>query len=316
VDSDSRLSTVTRVAGVVIHRRGRYAGPLMRSFCAATLALSLAWLCVAGVAGQTPIDAPGVALRSHMALVALDRYLETWNSRNGLLWASSLHFPHVRPGAQPFRLTRTAEEYAAGVDFAETQSTGWDHSEWVSREVVHVGLHKVHAAGTWQRYHADGRALAGSAITYIITEQAGRWGVQARFAAGASGLADAAATANGNAALAAVSAFTQAWNAHNATALAGAVHYPHVRVADGLVEMWDTAEAFLAGPEPGRQRTWYETRIDRAKVVQAASNGVNIAVSISRLGRDRRVLTTDEGIMLVTLRNGAWKVQARSTMGS
>jgi hypothetical protein len=28
------------------------------------------------------------------------------------------------------------------------------------------------------------------------------------------------------------------------------------------------------------------------------------------------VLTTDEGIMLVTLRNGAWKVQARSTMGS
>ena len=59
-----------------------------------------------------------------------------------------------------------------------------------------------------------------------------------------------------------------------------------------------------------------QLRVDRAKVVQAASNGVNIAVRISRLGRDRRVLTTDEGIILVTLRNGAWKVQARSTMGS
>ncbi len=287
----------------------------MRSFCA-TLALSLAFLCVAGVSGQTPIDAPGVALRSRLALVALDRYLETWNSRNGLLWASSLHFPHVRPGAQPFRLTRTPEEYAAGVDFAETLATGWDHSEWVSREIVHVGLRKVHAAGTWQRYNKNGQALAGSAITYIVTEHEGRWGIQSRFAAGASGLAEAAAMQNGNAALAAVHAFNQAWNSHDAAALAGSLHYPQVRVADGLVEIWDTADAYLAGPEPGRQRTWYETRIESAKVVQAASNGVNVAVSISRLGRDRRVLTTDEGVLLVTLRGGAWKVQARSTMGS
>ena len=137
---------MTLGAGVVIRRRGRYAGALMRSACA--IALSLAFLGVSAVSGQTPIDAPGVALRSHLALVALDRYLETWNSRNGLLWASSLHFPHVRPGVQPFTLTRTAEESAAGVDFAETLATGWDHSEWVSRVVVHVGLHRVQARST------------------------------------------------------------------------------------------------------------------------------------------------------------------------
>ena len=37
-------------------------------------------------AAQSPVDA-----RSRDALLALDRYLETWNSRIPALWAASLH---------------------------------------------------------------------------------------------------------------------------------------------------------------------------------------------------------------------------------
>jgi hypothetical protein len=50
--------------------------------------------------------------------------------------------------------------------------------------------------------------------------------------------------------------------------------------------------------------------------VQTTANGVNVTVSFSRVGRDRVVLAKDEGLFLVVLRDGAWKVQARSTMGS
>ena len=53
---------------------------------------------------------------------------------------------------------------------------------------LQVGENKVHASGSWQRYTADGKPLAGSDITYIITRIDGRWGVQARFAAGVSGV--------------------------------------------------------------------------------------------------------------------------------
>ena len=35
----------------------------------------------------------------------------------------------------------------------------------------------------------------------------------------------------------------------------------------------------------------------------------------SRLGRDGRVLSTDEGVFLAVVRDGVWKIQARSTMG-
>ena len=89
-----------------------------------------------------------------------------------------------------------------------------------------------------------------------------------------------------------------------------------MRIADGLVEVWDSRDRFLAGADPGRQRTWFQTRVDEVKVVQTTSNGVNLTVKISRLGRDGRTLSSDEGVFLVVLRDGTWKVQARSMIGT
>lgn len=265
---------------------------------------------------QAPLDPAAVALRTHDALLALDRYLETWNSRSPARWAASLHYPHVRPGAGPFEVSQTAAEYAAGVNFDQTLRTGWHHSEWVSRDVLQVGAAKVHIAGSWQRFTADGTPQTSSAITYIVTNEGGHWGVLARFAAG-TGTIDAATQARNRAAgLQAVTAFFAAWNAHDPQAVSAAIHYPHVRIADGQVEVWKTPEAFLAGAEPGRQRTWYQTRVDQVAVAQTTSNGVNLTVTISRLGRDGRVLSTDDGVFLVALRDGSWKVQARSMMGT
>jgi len=280
------------------------------------LVVALAILFVARPTAQVPLDSNAVAQRRAEALVALDRYLETWNSRDAASWATSLHFPHVRPGPGAFELTRTPEEYAKAVSFEQTLKTGWHHSEWVSRDVLQVGENKVHVAGTWQRYTRDDKPLAGSDITYVITRQDRRWGVQARFAAGVNGTDAAVAARNSAAAMQAVSAFLQAWNSHDHDRLAAAVHYPHVRVADGRVEIWQTAAEYLAGPEPGRQRTWHQTRLDGSKVVQTTATGANIVVSFSRLGRDGAVLSRDEGIVLVVSRDGVWKVQARSTFGS
>jgi hypothetical protein len=172
------------------------------------------------------------------------------------------------------------------------------------------------ASGTWRRYSADDKPLAGSDITYIITRQNDHWGVQARFAAGVTGLDDRARAANEAKALAAVTAFFDAWNSHDAERLAAVVHYPHVRVADGAVEVTRTAADLLAGAEPGRQRTWHRARLDAPRVVQVTATGANIAVSFSRLGRDGRVLSSDEGVFLAVVRDGVWKIQARSTMGS
>ncbi len=214
------------------------------------------------LAAQAPLDEAAVALRRHAALVALDRYLETWNSRDAAVWATSLHFPHVRPGPGAFEMTRSPEEYVKGVNFEQTLKTGWHHSEWVTREVLQVGADKVHASGTWQRYTADGKPLAGSDITYIITRidgSLGRAGALRRRRERHRRGRGASTTPPRR--LDAVTAFLHAWNSHDQrssrrrfTTRTSSRRWPG--------RNWRTAAEYLAGPEPGRQRTWYQTRID------------------------------------------------------
>ena len=267
-------------------------------------------------AGQTPLGKDAADLRAHLGLQALDRYLETWNSRDPERWATSLNFPHVRPGPGAFELFKTPAQYAASVNFAQTLATGWHHSEWTTRRVLQIGVDKVHVAGSWLRYTADGRELVGTSVTYVVTNQGGRWGVQSRFAAGPTGLDAAASSKNAADARAAVDAYVRAWNSHDPTALADALNYPHVRVGDGAVEVWNTAAEYIAGSEAGRQRTWYQTRLDQAEAVQSSANGVNVAITYSRLNRAGLVMSKYEAVILVVRRDGAWRVQAFSTMGT
>lgn len=271
-------------------------------------------LAAASLSAQVPIGKEASDLRAHLAMAALDRYLETWNSRDPKRWATSLHFPHVRPGPGAFEVSETPEQYAAGVNFNQTLATGWHHSEWTSRRVLHVGLEQAHVAGSWMRYTEDDRPLVGNDITYIVTSQGGRWGVLSRFAAGPSGLDAAATAASGAAARKALDAYFAALNRHDLSALVAAVHYPHVRIADGTVEISKTAAEFRDGSEPGRMRTWFETRVDRLEVVQTSANGVNVSVTYSRRDRGGRVLSSHDAVLLVVRRDDGWKVQAISTI--
>ena len=274
----------------------------------------LMFLAVAGVSAQVPLGKEGLEVRTHEAIAALDRYLETWNSRDPKRWATSLHFPHVRPGPGAFEVSDTPEQYAAGVNFNQTLATGWHHSEWTSRRVLHVGLGQAHVAGRWMRYTEDDRPLVGNDITYIVTNQNGRWGVLSRFAAGPSGLEATATAANGASARKSLEAYFAALNRHDLPALTAAVHYPYVRIADGAVEISRTAAQFGTGSEPGRLRTWFETRIERIEVVQTSANGVNIAVTYSRRDRGSRIMSTYDAVILVVRRDDGWKVQAISTI--
>jgi hypothetical protein len=252
------------------------------------------------------------------ALRAADRYLETWNTRDPMVWASSLHFPHVRPGLGPFRLTRTPEEYARGVNFERTIATGWHRSQWDSYDVFQTGPTKAHVAGLYSRYNVASERIRRTVITYIVTKMTtadgDHWGIQARFAAGAADLNEAQRAEASAIALAAVDAYFVALG--DPTDLAGwasTLNYPHVRIADGQVEQWETADDYVSGLQGGRLRTWAGTRLDWAESVQVGAGGVNVAVRYSRLNPEGDTLSSYEAVYLVTNRDGHVGIQARST---
>ena len=272
------------------------------------VALVLCALSSAAVAQPAPSTVDSEAIR------AVDRYLETWNSRNPMIWAGSLHFPHVRPGAGNFRLTRTPEEYARGVDFKRVLATGWHRSMWDSYDVVQHGPAKAHVAGRYSRYTEDGERIRTTFVTYVVTRQGDRWGVQSLFAAGPADVDPNQAAASELAALGAVETFFAALgNPTDPEAVAATLNYPHVRVADGAVVLWESAAQYLAGPEPGRLRTWAGTRLDWAEAVQVGGGGVNVVVRYSRLSPSGATLSSYEALYLVTTRDGHIGVQARSS---
>lgn len=121
-------------------------------------------------------------------LDAVDAFITTWNSRDAVRWAGSLNFPHVRPAPRgPILVSADADEYVSRVDFDKVVATGWDHSEWDYRHVLHTSPRKIHVVGQWCRFNAAGEKLLTNPVTYIATKVDGDWGIQSRFSADFAG---------------------------------------------------------------------------------------------------------------------------------
>ena len=117
-----------------------------------------------------------------IGLTAVDNFITTWNSREPANWASSLNYPHVRPSPMgPITISPSAEAYAGNVNYERVINTGWDHSEWDYKHVVHTGMDKIHVAGQWTRVNAQGDPILTIPVTYIVTNVDDHWGIQARF---------------------------------------------------------------------------------------------------------------------------------------
>jgi len=115
------------------------------------------------------------------AMVALDEFMVTFNSRDPVAWAGTLNYPHVRFASGTVTIWHTAEEFAAGESFERLAAVGWDHSRWISRDVVLVSPGKVHVNTVFQRFNANNEPIGTYESLYIVTRDAnGHWGTQAR----------------------------------------------------------------------------------------------------------------------------------------
>lgn len=126
-----------------------------------------------------PQDENEIAIVAAMA--ALDEFMLTFNARDPVAWAGSLNYPHVRFASGTVTIWNSAEEFAAGESFERLAAVGWDHSHWLTREVVLVSPGKVHVNTVFQRFNADNEPIGTYESLYIVTrDENGHWGTQAR----------------------------------------------------------------------------------------------------------------------------------------
>ncbi len=211
-------------------------------------------------------------------LDAVDKFLETFNSRDGEAWTDSLNFPHVRPAQHGIqKVSADADSYLSGFSYDRVIATGWDHSEWDYKHVVHTSENKIHVAGQWSRYTAAGDKILTTPIVYIVTRVEGKWGIQARFGSDYAGDED---TMNlESRAFNLFQSFAQAVTNNHQAVAAELLNYPHVEIRPG--EIVETAAkqnfAFNMSGETAVTMTF-----DSMVALQTGNKSANVSMDVVR----------------------------------
>ncbi len=111
--------------------------------------------------------------------------------------------------------------------------------------------------------------------------------------------------------------FMAGLNAYDAAAMDAAMHFPHLRFAGGTVTVYEKP-----GSNPmdlfdrlRKQDNWSHSVWDERKVVQRNDAKVHMAVTYTRFRADGSTLGVYESLYVLTLKDGRWGIQVRSSFG-
>jgi len=236
---------------------------------------------------------------------AVERFITTWNSRNPAQWAAALNYPHVRPSPLGAIVVATdAEQYASRVDFDKVVATGWDHSEWDYRKIIHTSAQKIHVAGQWSRYNIGGDIIHTNPVVYIVTRTKDQWGIQARFGSDYAG-SDHDASGFEERSFKLVQDFIEHFNNKNVDACAELLNYPHYGI--GVGELREHLEPAAFGLTNTR------LTIESMQSLQTGIKSANIALEIY-VQEESQEPQLFQAIMNLTIRDEHLGIQAWSLL--
>ena len=119
------------------------------------------------------------------------------------------------------------------------------------------------------------------------------------------------------AAMAALDDYMAALNRGDEAGTNAACNFPHVRLACGKVVVWPNHGDFKL--EDFRTRAgdgWPHSVWDERTPIHVGENKVHLKVKFSRCRKDGSLIGRFETIYIVTLQDGHWGIQARSSFAS
>ena len=117
-------------------------------------------------------------------------------------------------------------------------------------------------------------------------------------------------------AMSALDAFMVAFNSRDMKAWAATLNYPHVRFASETVTVWANAQEFEGGAtfEVLPRTGWDHSRWLSRKVSLASPGKVHVNTTFQRYNDKNEPIGTYESLYIVTLIDGHWGTQARSSL--
>jgi hypothetical protein len=112
------------------------------------------------------------------AMKVLDDFMAAFNARDLAAWDATFNFPSVRLASNKLAIIDAGDHKPEM--FGRGALAEWHHSAWERRAVIHAGEDKVHFDTRFTRYRPDGSVIGGFDSIYVVTKEAGHWGVKCR----------------------------------------------------------------------------------------------------------------------------------------
>lgn len=115
------------------------------------------------------------------------------------------------------------------------------------------------------------------------------------------------------AAKAVMEAHLAALNAQDEAGLAATMHFPHYRLSEGKLKVWEGPETYLDGFRKRAGTGWGYTEWGELTPLQSGPDKVHFDVRVDRFRPDGSLLSTFRSLWVVTLLDGKWAAQLRSS---
>jgi hypothetical protein len=117
-------------------------------------------------------------------------------------------------------------------------------------------------------------------------------------------------------ALAVLDRHMAALNARDADALAKTLHFPHYRLSGGRLKTWDGPASYFADFLARAGDGWHHSAWTRRTPVAVTAEKVHLDVMFSRYRADNAVLGQFGSLWVVSLLEGRWAAQLRSSFAA
>ena len=102
-------------------------------------------------------------------------------------------------------------------------------------------------------------------------------------------------------------------NARDEAMIAATLHFPHIRLSTGGMKVWETSESYFTDFRARAGSGWHRSSFEDIRVLQASDNKVHLDAEIWRYGEGGAVYQTFRSLWVITLQNGRWAAQMRSS---
>ena len=114
-------------------------------------------------------------------------------------------------------------------------------------------------------------------------------------------------------AIAVMHAHIDALNARDELALSATLHFPHYRLIDGALTVWETPETYFNDFRKRAGGQWSHSGLGPITAVHVSHDKVHLDVSIERFASDGVQIAAFPSLWVIAYLDGRWAAQLRSS---